>query len=151
MSRQLSLFSYMRTPQNENIKNVVKTTLNSIISNVVENERKAKKSSTDYAMTTEKLQLWPKDEKFQFCDTRGGKPTDNGKKVSWISIDTTTETFCCWVCAKYPNMNNNNNKVTSGCSLWHRNYLMRYMEDKHEVSYSNVLLSSFICFILLFM
>ena len=44
-------------------------------------------------MTTEKLQLWSKDDNCQFWDTAGGKPSDNGKKVWWISADSTTETF----------------------------------------------------------
>ena len=145
MARQLSLFSYMKNPQTENIQNV-KITLCSLITNVVENEQKAKKNSTDYSMTTGKLQLWPKDEKFQFLDNPGDKPLDSGKKILWISTDCTTETFSWWVCAKHPSIRNNN-KASSVCSLWHRNYLMHPIDEKHKVT--NIVVSYVLFFSLL--
>lgn len=71
--------------------------------------------SSDYSMTNEKPLLWPKGEIIQFWDTPGGKPFDSGKKILWIPTDSTTETFLCLVCGKYPSIRSI--RVTSGCSL----------------------------------
>ena len=79
-------------------------------------------------MTSEKLKLWPKDDTFHFWDK------NVEKSVSWIEIDAEKETFTCWVCKKYPEIANENNKVTKGCSTWHKNYLIRHKNhDSHEV------------------
>ena len=135
MSRQLSLFSFVKVKKtkSENITKVVKSTLDSLISQVVDMEKKDRKNLTDYTMTKEKLQLWPKDERFFFWDTPGGIPSQDGKKVSWIQIDAVKESFKCWVCQKYPRICNSNNKVTVGCSQWHKNYLTRHDDEKHKV------------------
>lgn len=64
MSQQLSLFSYMKKLQTANIQNIVKIILSFLITNIVENQQKGNTNSTDYSVTTKKLHLWPKDEKF---------------------------------------------------------------------------------------
>ena len=64
MSQQLSLFSYMKKLQTANIQNIVKIILSFLITNIVENQQKGHTNSTDYSVTTKKLHLWPKDEKF---------------------------------------------------------------------------------------
>ena len=94
--------------------------------------------------------FWPKDEKLFFWNTPGGVPSPSGKKKSWIHIDAEKETFTCWVCLKYPNINNKYNKVTMGCSSWHKNYLSRNDDEKHKVSLISFLVchSSFKSFIL---
>ena len=69
MSRQLSLFSYLKKFKKENIENIVKATVESLVNEIVEEEKKQKKNVTDYLMTKEKLQIWPKDEKFYFWET----------------------------------------------------------------------------------
>ena len=132
MSRQLSLFSYLKKSKKENIENIVKATVESL--EIVEEEKKQKKNVTDYLMTKEKLQIWPKDEKFYFWETPGGIPssTNEGKNISWLNIDAVNERFMCWVCQKYPQISNQNNKVTVGCSVWHRNYLIRHEDEKHN-------------------
>ena len=66
MSRQLSLFSYLKKSKKENMENIVKATVESLVNEIVEEEKKQKKNVTDYLMTKEKLQIWPKDEKFYF-------------------------------------------------------------------------------------
>ena len=45
------------------------------------------------------------------------------KSVSRIEIDAEKEIFTCWICKKYPVVANEINKVTEGCSMWHRNPL----------------------------
>ena len=126
----------MKKSKKENIENIVKATVESLVNEIVEEEKKQKKNVTDYLMTKEKLQIWPKDEKFYFWETPGGIPssTNEGKKISWLNIDAVNERFMCWVCQKYPQISNQNNKVTVGCSVWHRNYLIRHEDEKHKVS-----------------
>ena len=140
MSKQLSIFSLLKkknnAPLQEDTNKVVKSCLDDIIGKIVlreQNETKRKK--TDYIMTPDKLELWPKDERFFFWDTPGGKPTnDSTKKIPWIKIDAKLETFSCWVCQEFRSLCNKENKVTTGCSLWHRNYLTRHDDNKHKAS-----------------
>ena len=133
MSRQLTLFSFAKKARPENTTKVVKSVLDDIVMKVVDTERKKKKNASDLSMTKDKLELWPKDEKFFFWNTPGGVPSPSGKKQSWIHIDAEKVTFTCWVCLKYPNINNKYNKVTMDCSSWHKNYLSRNDDEKHKV------------------
>ena len=104
MSRQLSLFSYLKKSKKENIENIVKATVESLVNEIVEEEKKH-----SLALMKE-------------------------KKISWLNIDAVNERFMCWVCQKYPQISNQNNKVTVGCSVWHRNYLIRHEDEKYKVS-----------------
>ena len=54
----------MKKLQTANIQNIVKIILSFLITNIVENQQKGHTNSTDYSVTTKKLHLWPKDEKF---------------------------------------------------------------------------------------
>ena len=151
MAKQLNLFSMLKrkstvisstnaAKRNKlmlEVNPVVQDVLENIIEQIVEKEKKtaaAKKTNTDYVMTKEKMQYWPKDNKFHFWDTENGKPSSDGKKISWIKIDTENDVFRCWVCDMYPGISNQKNKVTGGCNVWHRNYLIRHNnDDKHQV------------------
>ena len=83
--------------------------------------------ATDYEMTVEKLQLWQKDEAFEFWDK-------NAKKSeSWIEIDVEKQIFTCWICKKYPGVANEKNKVTKRYRMWDRNYLTRHKNDDDKV------------------
>ena len=178
MSRQLSLFSYLkpkgskrRRSSNEiepvitagDVDIDVKECLNKILEDVVNriqpevinitdapanksvnmckinvnNVPKKSKNKTDYVMTAEKIESWKKDEKFMFWDTANGKPiSDKSKKISWFKYNETEETFTCWICKKYPTVQNKENKVTLGCATWHQNYLIRHDDNKHQVIFS---------------
>ena len=162
MSRQLSLFSYLKpkgskrrcssneidlVPASSDVDKDVKACVNKILEDVVniidesanknvnifKSNNVLKKNKTDY-MTIEKKESWKKDEKFKFWDTPNGKPiSDSSKKISWFRCNEMEETFTCWVCQKYPTVQNKENKVTLGCSVWHRNYLIRHDDNKHQV------------------
>ena len=149
--RQMSLFSFL-TPKVENKEKIVTTVLEKLVDDVVRGEedvyivnkpvnnvnkqtsKPPKKNPTDYIMTTEKINQWSNDERFKFWDTPNGKPVDDKSKfISWFDYVQNGETFTCWVCKKYPNLNNKENKVTMGCSRWHINYLIRHDDNKHKV------------------
>ena len=125
MAKQLTLFSCIKK---ENAPMIIRDVLKTVVDQVVLNEKNEGKKTSDYKMTSEKLQLWPKDDAFQFWDK------NLEKSISWIEIDAEKETFTCWVCRKYPGVANEHNKVTEGCRMWHRNYLTRHKNDEsHKV------------------
>ena len=66
MSRQLTLFSFTKKARPENTTKVVKSVFDDIAMKVVDTERKKKKNARDLSITKDKLELWPKDEKFFF-------------------------------------------------------------------------------------
>ena len=61
--------------------NIVRDVLKSVVVQVVTKTRNETKLTTDYQMKTETLQLWPKDEAFQFWNKSAKR------SVSWIEID----------------------------------------------------------------
>ena len=147
MAKQLNLFSMLkrkssvisstnakRNKSKLEVNPVAQDVLETIIEIIEKEEKIANKNSTDYIMTKEKIQSWPNDNKFHFWDTKNGKPSSDGKKISWIKIDTENDVFRCWVCDMYPGISNQKNKVTGGCNMWHRNYLIRHNnDDRHKV------------------
>ena len=63
MAKQLTLFSCIRK---ENTSMIIRDVLKSVVDKVVLNEKNEEKKANDYKMTSEKLQLWPKDDAFKF-------------------------------------------------------------------------------------
>ena len=133
MSRQLSIFSYMKKTSNSSDNVNTSVNINTDILVEESGQRKGNKKSSDYVLTKEKINLWLQDETFQFRDAIDVKPSKTGKKRSWISTDILHETFICWVYEKYPKIKNTKHKVANGCSLWHCNYFIRHDDSNHQV------------------
>ena len=113
MSRQLSLFSYLKpkgskrrcssneidlVPASSDVDKDVKACVNKILEDVVniidesanknvnifKSNNVLKKNKTDYIMTIEKKESWKKDEKFKFWDTPNGKPISDSFKENFL-------------------------------------------------------------------
>ena len=102
-------------------------------------KKKKRKSETDYCMSREKTEAWSKDDAFKFWDTADGKPVKyKTKDITWLEISESEEIFTCRTCQKFPSVCNKENKVTQGCKTWHRNYLLRHDDIKHQVEFNQV-------------
>ena len=82
MSRQLSIFSYMKKTSNSSDNVNTSVNINTDILVEESGQRKGNKKSSDYVLTKEKINLWLQDETFQFWDAIDVKPSKTGKKRS---------------------------------------------------------------------
>ena len=78
MTKQLTRFFFFKK---ENISNLVRDVLKSVVDQVVTKEPNEAQLTNYYQMTAEKLQLLPKDEAFE-CVDKNAK-----KSVSWVEMD----------------------------------------------------------------
>ena len=96
--------------------------LNSLLENVTLNEENATDTKTDYAMTFNKLRIWP-DDSFQLLNTPGGI-------VLRARLERNMGTNWCEARNILLLGIKSMNKVTIRCKIWHRSYLLRLRDDK---------------------